>query len=50
MLTGRLLYGNEEVMRRFLDAVEGKAPLRQIDARSALDVLMLQHAIIERAT
>jgi len=49
MVSGRLLYGNEEVVRRFLDAIEGKAELRDIDAASALDVLKLQHAIIERA-
>jgi scyllo-inositol 2-dehydrogenase (NADP+) len=48
MLTGRLLYGNEEVVRRFLDAVEGKAPLRDIDARTGLEILRLQHAILEK--
>ena len=46
MLAGRLLYGNDEVVRRFLDAVEGKAPLRDIDGRSGLDVLRLQHRIL----
>ncbi len=46
MCLGRLLYGNDEVVKRFLDAVEGKAELRDIDAGSALDVLKLQHAIL----
>jgi scyllo-inositol 2-dehydrogenase (NADP+) len=49
MLTGRLLYGNEEVVRRFLDAVEGRAPLRDIDADSGLAILRVQHAILDRA-
>jgi predicted dehydrogenase len=46
MVTGRLLFGNEEVVRRFLDAIEGKEPLRDIDARTGLEILRLQHAIL----
>jgi scyllo-inositol 2-dehydrogenase (NADP+) len=48
MLTRRLHYGNDEVVRRFLDAVEGKAPLRDIDGRSGLEVLRLQHGILAK--
>lgn len=47
MLSGSLLYGNDEVVKRFLDAVEGKAKLQDIDAASGLEVLRLQHAILE---
>ena len=46
LLSGRLQYGNDEVVRRFLDAVEGKEPLREIDAESGLTILRLQHEII----
>jgi predicted dehydrogenase len=50
MVAGRLLYGNDEVVKRFLDAVEGKAELRDIDAGSALDILKLQYAILASGT
>jgi predicted dehydrogenase len=46
LVTRRLLYGNDEVVRRFFDAAEGKGPLRVIDGRSGLQVLRLQHAIL----
>jgi predicted dehydrogenase len=45
-LTGRLLYGNETVFRRFADAVRtGRAP-EGISGQDALAVLKMQHAII----
>lgn len=48
-LTGTLFYGNDEVFRRFARAVRGSpADLGPINAESALAVLRLQHAIIER--
>lgn len=48
-LTGRLSYGNDEVFGRFARAVGGEAAaLTPIDGQAALDVLKLQHAIIER--
>lgn len=49
MLGGRLSYGNDEVVKRFLDAVEGRAPLWDIDADSGLEVLKLQHAIVDHS-
>lgn len=48
LFTGRLQYGNDEVVRRFLDAVEGK-PLLNIDAETGLAILRLQHGIINAA-
>lgn len=48
-LTGTLLYGNQEVFRRFAEAIGGnRAALEPIGAECALDALMLQHAIIAR--
>jgi scyllo-inositol 2-dehydrogenase (NADP+) len=47
MVTKSLLYGNEEVVNRFLDALEGKSKLIDIDADSALEILKLQHAIMD---
>lgn len=48
MVTGRLRYGNDEVVKRFFDAVQGVAPLRDIDPQAALEVLRLQHAILNQ--
>jgi predicted dehydrogenase len=48
-LTGRLFYGNDQVFERFADAIGGDtAALAPVDAESALAVLKLQHAIIDR--
>jgi predicted dehydrogenase len=48
-LRGRLFYGNEEVFSRFADAIRGKIErLAPIGPESALAVLKLQHAIIDR--
>jgi scyllo-inositol 2-dehydrogenase (NADP+) len=48
-LTGSLSYGNDEVFKRFAMAVRGStAELDPINAESALAVLRLQHAMIER--
>ena len=49
-LTGRLFYGNEQVFDRFARAIGGEArALDPIDAASALSILKLQHAIVDRA-
>lgn len=48
-LVGRMPYGNDEVMRRFFDAIEGVAPLAEIGPVAALDVLRLQHALLDRS-
>lgn len=47
LITRRLRYGNDEVVKRFFDAVQGIAPLRDIDPQAALDVLRWQHAILD---
>lgn len=46
MVSGRLLYGNDEVVRRFLDSVDQRIPLQDIGPDDALDVLRAQHAIL----
>ncbi|HJT31757.1 MAG TPA: Gfo/Idh/MocA family oxidoreductase [Pirellulales bacterium] len=48
LINRRLRYGNDEVVKRFFDAVQGVAPLRDIDPAAALDVLRLQHAILNQ--
>lgn len=49
MLRGKLLYGNDEVVRRFLDAIEtGRSP-GDTSAEDGLAVLKLQHEIVRRA-
>jgi predicted dehydrogenase len=45
----RLLYGNEEVVRRFAAAVRGGAQPEGIDIADGLRVLRLQHAIMSVA-
>ncbi|HEX5444759.1 MAG TPA: Gfo/Idh/MocA family oxidoreductase [Pirellulales bacterium] len=47
LVTRRLHYGNDEVVKRFFDAAQGIAPLRDIDSLAALDVLRWQHAILD---
>jgi len=48
-LRGNLFYGNEEVFGRFARAIRGSTEeLAQIGPESALAVLRLQHAIIDR--
>jgi hypothetical protein len=49
MLGGKLLYGNEEVVRRFLDAIETRTPPEGISGQDGLGVLRLQHRILELA-
>jgi predicted dehydrogenase len=47
-LTGRLLYGNDEVFDRFARAAQGETDaIDPIGAPAALEVLKLQHAIID---
>ena len=48
-LRGRLLYGNEEVCRRFLAAVQTGVPPAGVSAEEGLAVLRLQHAILAAA-
>lgn len=48
LFRGRLFYGNDEVVKRFLDAVEGKGQLQDIDAETGLMVLKQQHAILQQ--
>jgi predicted dehydrogenase len=48
-LRGRLFYGNDEVFSRFARAIRGSAQeLTPIGPQSALAVLRLQHAIVDR--
>jgi len=48
-LTGRLLYGNDEVFKRFVQAIRGrKEELMPIGEDNALAVLRLQHDIIRK--
>jgi scyllo-inositol 2-dehydrogenase (NADP+) len=48
-LTGRLVYGNDHVFSRLADAIDGaEDALAPVGPQSALAVLRLQHAIIER--
>jgi scyllo-inositol 2-dehydrogenase (NADP+) len=47
-ITGRLLYGNDEVFGRFARAIRGcPEELQPISSANALAVLKLQHAIVE---
>jgi scyllo-inositol 2-dehydrogenase (NADP+) len=48
-LAGALLYGNDEVFRRFAAAVRSGGEPRGISAADALAVLRMQHEIFERA-
>jgi scyllo-inositol 2-dehydrogenase (NADP+) len=48
-LAGRLVYGNDEVFRRFAAAAVAGAEPEAIGAEDALAVLRMQHEIIERA-
>jgi scyllo-inositol 2-dehydrogenase (NADP+) len=48
-LRGTLRYGNEEVFRRFRDAVRSGVPPQGIDAEDAVAVLRLQHWIVDQA-
>jgi scyllo-inositol 2-dehydrogenase (NADP+) len=45
-LTGKLLYGNAEVIERFFNAIEAKQRPHGIDANTALEVLTLQHVLL----
>lgn len=48
-LAGTLLYGNDEVFRRFAAAVRSSSEPEGIGARDALAVLRMQHEILEHA-
>lgn len=48
-LAGQLLYGNDEVFRRFAAAARDAADPSQIGPEDALAVLRMQHEIIEQA-
>jgi len=48
-LTGSLLYGNEEVFRRFADAALASAEPADIGPDDALAVLRMQHEVLSRA-
>lgn len=48
MVTRRLDYGNVEVCRRFINAIETGTPPLDIDSGTALDVLRMQHEILVR--
>ncbi|MFI5014593.1 MAG: Gfo/Idh/MocA family protein [Hyphomicrobiales bacterium] len=49
-LAGRLVYGNDQVFERFARAIAGEvAALEPIGPESALSVLKLQHAVIDRS-
>jgi len=48
-LRGALLYGNDEVIRRFAAAVRAGSEPQGIGAADALAVLRMQHQIIDRA-
>jgi hypothetical protein len=45
-LRGRLLYGNDEVLKRFFNAVNDKKAPEAINAAAALEILDLQHTIL----
>jgi predicted dehydrogenase len=47
-LTGRLSYGNDEVFRRFVDAVRSGCPPDLIGPADAIDVLRIQHQVIDQ--
>jgi hypothetical protein len=48
-LRGALLYGNDEVVRRFHDAVRNGGAAAAIGADDALEVLRIQHWVIDSA-
>ena len=47
-LSGRLLYGNREVFKRFADAIDSGRDAADIGPEDALAVLRLQHGIVDR--
>lgn len=47
-LTGKLLYGNDEVYARFHAAATTGAPLEGVSAQDALAILEMQHEILDR--
>ena len=48
-LRGRLFYGNDQVFARFARAIRGDgAALEPVGPESALSILKLQHAIVDR--
>jgi scyllo-inositol 2-dehydrogenase (NADP+) len=49
LLRKRLLFGNEEIVRRFLDAIETGEPPRDMSGADGLAIVRLQHELIGRA-
>ena len=49
-LSGKLLYGNDEVFRRFAQAIDTSTAPADISGSDALDVLRMQMSIIERVS
>lgn len=47
-VTGKMRYGNETVFGRFAEAARTGVPPKDISARDALEVLKLQHELIEK--
>jgi scyllo-inositol 2-dehydrogenase (NADP+) len=47
-LTGKLLYGNDEIFGRFHTSATTGSPLKDISANDALEVLRMQHEIVDR--
>ena len=47
-LSGRLLYGNDELYARFHTAATTGAPLEGVSAQDALAILEMQHEILDR--
>lgn len=48
-LLGRLAYGNDEVIARFVDACRTRTTPRDISAADGLEVVRLQHEVIDRS-
>ena len=46
---GRLFYGNDEVVRRFFDAIESGTPPRDVSGEDGLEIVLLQHRLLEMA-
>ncbi|HYR49298.1 MAG TPA: Gfo/Idh/MocA family oxidoreductase [Candidatus Eisenbacteria bacterium] len=47
-LAGRLAYGNDVVIARFVEACRTRVPPKDISAGDGLDVVRLQHAVLDR--
>jgi predicted dehydrogenase len=47
-VTGRLAYGNDVVIARFIEACRTRVPPNDISADDGVDVVRLQHAVLDR--